>query len=58
MLILLVAGIFSSLNAGVGILVTALFGGVLWFFGLMSGLASGGAVGLGIGIATLNLLRR
>lgn len=58
MLILLVAGVFSSLNAGVGILVTALFGGVLWFFGLMSGLASGGAVGLGIGIATLNLLRR
>jgi len=57
MAILLIAGVFSSLNAGVGVLITSLFGGLLWFFGLMSGLASGSAVALSIGVATLNLLR-
>jgi hypothetical protein len=55
--ILLVGGVFSQLNRGVGAVVTSLFGGVLWFFGFMSGLASGGAVALAIGIATLNLFR-
>jgi hypothetical protein len=55
--ILLVGGVFSQLNRGVGAVVTSLFGGVLWFFGFMSGLASGAAVALAIGIATLNLFR-
>jgi len=55
--ILLVGGVFSQLNRGVGAVITSLFGGVLWFFGFMSGLASGSAVALAIGIATLNLFR-
>jgi len=54
MSVLLVAGVFSTLNAGVGALVTALFGGVLWFFGILSGVASGGSILLAIGIASLN----
>lgn len=55
--ILLVGGVFSQLNRAVGAVVTSLFGGVLWFFGFMSGLASGAAVALAIGISTLNLFR-
>lgn len=54
--ILLVGGIFSMLNVGVGAVVTSLFGGVLWYFGFLGGLASGGAVALAIGLSTLHLL--
>ena len=55
-LILLVGGVFSVLNAAVGALITSLFAGVLWFLGIMSGIASGGAVALAVGLSTLNLL--
>jgi hypothetical protein len=54
--LLLVGGVFSVLNAAVGALITSLFAGILWFLGLMSGLASGAAVALAIGLSTLNLL--
>ena len=53
---LLVGGAFSVLNVAVGAAVTSLFAGVLWFLGIMSGLASGGAIALAIGLSTLNLM--
>jgi len=58
MIILLIGGTFSMLNVGVGAMVTSLLGGVLWYFGFMGGLASGAAVSLAIGIATLNLINQ
>jgi hypothetical protein len=54
--ILMVGGVFSALNVGVGAAITSLFAGVLWWLGIMSGLASGAAIGLAIGLSTLNLL--
>jgi len=54
-LVLLIGGVFSTLNAAVGAMVTALFGGLLWFFGILSGVASGGSIVLALGIASLNL---
>jgi len=54
--ILMVGGLFSALNVGVGATITSLFAGVLWWLGIMSGLASGAAIALAIGLSTLNLL--
>jgi hypothetical protein len=54
--ILLVGGAFSALNVGVGAAITSLFAGVLWFLGIMSGLASGATVAVAIGLSTLNLI--
>lgn len=56
-LILLIGGVFSTLNAGVGVLITSLFGGLLWFFGILSGVASGGSVVLAIGVGALTTFR-
>lgn len=56
--VLLVGGLFSVLNAGVGVLITALFGGLLWFFGFMSGVASAGSVALAVGVGALNVYVR
>lgn len=47
-LILLVGGIFSELNVGVGIVVTSLFAGILWYIGLLQGVASWAAVAVAI----------
>jgi len=54
--VLMVGGLFSTLNIGVGAIVTSLFAGVLWFFGVLTGLASGAAVALAIGLSVLNLM--
>lgn len=54
--ILLIGGVFSVLNVAVGAVITSLFAGVLWFLGIMSGVASGASIALAIGISTLNLL--
>lgn len=47
-LILVVGGTFSRLNVGVGVVVTSLFGGVLWYVGFLPGVASSAAVALAI----------
>jgi len=54
--LLMVGGLFSTLNVAVGAIVTSLFAGILWFFGILTGLASGAAVALAIGLSVLNLL--
>jgi len=41
MLLILLAGAFSVLNAGVGAVAVSLTGGLLWWVGLLSGVASG-----------------
>lgn len=54
--IFLVGGAFSRLNVHVGALVTAMFGGVLWYLGAMSSLASGALVAVAIGFSVVNLM--
>ena len=54
--LLLVGGLFSTLNVAIGAIVTSLFAGILWFFGVLTGLASGAAVALAIGLSVLNLM--
>jgi len=55
-MVLLVGGVFSALNVAAGATITSLFAGVLWWLGIMSGLASGAAIALAIGLSTLNLV--
>jgi hypothetical protein len=55
-MLLLVGGLFSQLNVAAGAVITSLFAGVLWYLGLLSGLASGAAIALAIGIATGNMM--
>lgn len=43
--------IFSSLNVGVGAIATSITGGVLWWIGLLSGVATGAGIVLAIGVA-------
>jgi len=56
--ILLVGGVFSVLNVGIGAVATSVFAGLLWFLGLLSPIVSGSAVALALGISTVNLLLR
>lgn len=47
-ILLVSAGIFSQLNVGVGAVVVAMEGGVLWWFGFLSGAATASSVALAI----------
>lgn len=53
LLILLVGGVFSRENLGAGVVVTSLFGGVLWYIGFMSGLATWASVTVAITFSVL-----
>ena len=46
--LLMVGGVFSRLNAGIGALVTSLLGGVMWYTGMLSGLATWASVAVAI----------
>jgi len=46
--LLLVAGVFSRLNVGVGVVATSLLGGIWWFIGLLPGVATWATVALAI----------
>lgn len=52
-IIMLVGGLFSRLNVGAGAVVTSLLGGVLWYFGLMQGVASWALMAMAITFAVL-----
>lgn len=47
-LLLLLAGAFSVLNAGVGAVIVSLFGGLLYFIGFLSGATSAAAVAMAL----------
>lgn len=52
--IVLITGMaFSQLNQGVGAITTSLVGGLLWYLGVLSGVAIGAAVALSIVIAVV-----
>lgn len=52
-LLILFAGAFSVLNAGVGAVVVALVGGLLWWIGYLGGIATGAGVAIGIFLAVI-----
>jgi len=51
--LLLVGGVFSRLNAGVGAVATSLLGGIWWYIGLLSGVATWASVALAITFSVL-----
>lgn len=52
--VLLVAGMaFSVLHVGVGAIATSLIGGMLWYLGLLSGIATGPAIALAITVSVM-----
>ncbi len=57
-ILLISAGIFSMLNAGVGGVVVAIEGGVLWWTGWLDGATSGAAVVLALFVAVIYHLYR
>lgn len=50
LLVLFVGGLFSQESAGIGALVTAVFGAVLWWVGILSGVATAATVTIAVGI--------
>jgi hypothetical protein len=52
-LLLIVGGLFSQFNVSVGAVVTSLFAGVLWYIGLLQGVASWASVALAITFSVL-----
>lgn len=50
-LLLMVGGVFSRLNVGVGAITTSLLGGVMWYAGLMTGVATWATVAAAITFA-------
>jgi hypothetical protein len=57
LLLFLLAAAFSQLNAAVGAVVVSLFGGLLWFIGLLGGATTGGAVVVALFISITNHVR-
>lgn len=47
-LLLMVGGVFSRLNVGIGAITTSLLGGIMWYIGLLSGVATWGSVAVAI----------
>lgn len=47
-LVLVVGGVFSTLNVGVGAVVTSLLSGILWYIGLLGGVATWGTIAAAI----------
>lgn len=51
--LLITGGVFSRANVGVGAMTVALIGGVFYWIGWFSGVTSGAAVAMGLGVAVL-----
>jgi hypothetical protein len=56
-LLFLLGAAFSQLNVAVGAVVVAVFGGILWFVGLLGGVATGAGVVFALLISIVNHLR-
>jgi len=52
-MLVLLAGAFSVLNAGIGAVIVSLVGGILWFIGFLGAASSGIAIALAIFISVL-----
>jgi len=57
LLLFLLAAAFSQLNAAVGAVVVSLFGGLLWWIGLLGAATTGGAVVIALFISVVNHVR-
>jgi len=55
-LLILFAGAFSVLNAGIGAILVSLVGGTLWYLGLLGGAATGMTVATAIFIAVISYM--
>lgn len=53
LLLFLLAGAFSYLNAGIGAVIVSLAAGLLWFIGLLSGVVSGILIAIAISVAVV-----
>lgn len=58
LLVLIVGGLFSAANVGVGAIVTSLTAGALWFVGALPGEVTGGLISLAIFISVLYYVGR
>jgi len=52
-MLLMVGGVFSRLNAGAGAIITSTLGGIFWYLGLLSGVATWASVAIAITFSVL-----